>query len=119
MKFGIFAAMVISVMCAQADACDKCIKVKKNKRTCITTIKAGRLRIPILDLRCVTHKAVDLTADVAEGAVGVVGGVVHGTHSLLHRVLFPCCKAHTYRPRSGVHNLVHWEPCDLRGLRVR
>ena len=114
----VFMLAALVMMCgAQADACDKCIKVKKNKRTCITTIKTGRLRIPVLDLRCVTHKAVDVTADVAEGAVGVVGGVVHGTHSLLHQVLFPCCKAHTYRPRSGVHNLVHWEPCNLRGLR--
>ena len=113
-----FLAVLLVAACGlQADACDKCTKIKRNKKTCITTIKAGRLRIPLLDIRCVTHKAVDVTADVAEGAVGVVGGVVHGTHSLLHRVLFPCCRSHTYRPRSEVHSLVHWEPCNLRGLR--
>ena len=117
MKKFLLAALLAAACGSQADACDKCIKVKRNKKTCITTLKTGRLRLPLLDLRCVGHKAVNVTADVAEGAVGVVGGVVHGTHSLLHRVLFPCCRSHTYRPRSEVHDLVHWKPCNLRGLR--
>ena len=117
MKRFFMAALLVAVCGLQADASDRFFSLERNEKSCFMTLKTGRLQLPVLDIRCVTHKVVAVTAAVAEGAVGVVGGVVRGTHSLLHRVLFPCCRSHTYRPRSEVHSLVHWEPCNLRGLR--